>query len=139
MLKSSIIRVFAFAALFAYIIPTVFGVVGFGSNFAFTGSIFAAFGVGVAFVAATFVMLGLIGLGSAPFKLSIEKRVSLAPLWATLFVIFSTLCLLGVGSLLPSLGLTVTGLLPALIGSGAALAVMHLTLPAKVASSTPTK
>lgn len=139
MLKSSIIRVFAFAALLAYVIPTAFNLAGFGSSFAFTGSIFAALGLGVAFVAATFVMLGLIGLGSAPFKLSVEKRVSLAPLWATLFVIFSTLCLLGVGSLLPFLGLTVTGWLPALIGSGAALAVMHFTLPGKVASSNPTK
>ncbi len=139
MLKSSIIRVFAFAALFAYVIPAAFNLTGFGSSFAFSGSIFAALGVGVAFVAATFVMLGLIGLGSAPFKLSVEKRVSLAPLWATLFVIATTFCLLGAGSLLPFLGLTVTGLLPALIGSGAALAVMHFTLPAKVASSTQAK
>ncbi len=129
MLKSTIIRVLAFAALFAYIVPTAFSLTGFGASFAFSGSIFAALGVGVVYMAAMFGVLGIIGLASAPFKLTVEKRRSLAPLWGTIFYVATMLCLLGAHSLLPFLGLSVVGLLPAMIGAGIAFGVMHFTMP----------
>lgn len=128
-LKSSILRVIAFAALFAYILPAAFRLSGFGSGFAFTGSIFSALGLGLAFVAATFVMLLAINICASPFKLSTKQRIKLAPVWGSIFFVVTVVCLLEAHSLLPAFGLTVTGWVPAIIGSGAALAVMHLTLP----------
>lgn len=129
LLKSSLIRVFAFAAMFAYTLPAAFNLAGVGSSFAFTGSIFSALGLGLAFVAATFVMLLAINICASPLKLSTEQRIKLAPVWGSIFFMATVFCLLEADSLLPAFGLTVTGWIPAIIGSGAALAVMHLTLP----------
>ncbi len=127
MLKSTIIRVFAFAALFAYIVPAGFSLTGFGSSFAFSGSIFAALGVGAAYMVAMFAVLALINLAAAPFKLSIAQRQQMAPLWGSIFTGSTMLCLLS-AHLLP-LGLTVVGWLAALIGSAIAVGVMYFTMP----------
>ena len=128
MLKSTIIRVLAFAALFAYIVPTAFSLTGFGASFAFTGNIFAALGIGAAYMVAMFAVLAIIGVASRPFKLSIAQRKQLAPLWSCIFVGATMLCLLS-AHLLP-LGLSVVGWLPALIGSAIAVGVMYFTMPA---------
>jgi hypothetical protein len=130
MLKSTIIRVIAFAALFAYVLPAAFGLCGAGSSFAFTGSIFAALAVGIVYMAAMFGVLALIGLGSKPFKLTEGDRRKLAPLWGTIFLVSTMLCLLGAGSLLPVLGLSVSGFFPALLGGALAIGVMSVTMPA---------
>lgn len=129
MLKSTIIRVLAFAALFAYVVPAGFALVGFGSSFAFTGGVITALAVGAAYMAAMFVVLAAIGIAASPFKLTDDKKNKLAPLWGTIFFVATMLCLLGAGKLAPWLGLTVTGLLPSMIGSALAIAVMSFTKP----------
>jgi hypothetical protein len=136
MIKSTIIRVIAYAALFAYVLPTAFSLCGAGSSFAFTGSVFAAVGVGVLYMAAMFAVLGLIALGSSPFKLTDDQRRKFGPLWGSIFLVATMLCLLGAGSLLPFLGLTVTGFLPALVGGAVAIAVMAMTMPSRPGQST---
>ncbi len=135
MLKSTIIRVLAFGALFAYVLPTAFGLLGDGAKFAFTGGPLAALGVGAAYMVAMFAVLTVIGLCTKPLNLSIEKRKSMAPLWGTVFFIATMLCLLFAHSLVPMLGLTVVGWLPSVVGSTVAIAVMWATMPAESSQS----
>lgn len=132
MLKSTIIRVLAFAALFAYILPAVFSLTGFGSSFAFTGSIIAALGVGVAYMVAMFAVLAVIAVVSKPLGLTDEKKNKLAPLWSTIFGATTMALLLG-AQFVPVLGLTVVGWLPAMISSIIAIGVMAITMPSKLA------
>ena len=134
MLKSTIIRILAFAALFAYILPVAFSITGFGTSFAFTGSIFAALGVGVVYMAAMFAVLALWGLGLAPFKLTSERKMKLWPVTTASFLLATAASLLG-AHLLPFLGLTVSGWLPALIGGAISIGVMHITMPPRTESA----
>jgi hypothetical protein len=137
MLKSTIIRIVAYAALFALVLPVAFSVAGFGSSFAFTGNILAALGVGVAYMVAMFAVAGAWSLFTAPFKLTTERRLKMWPITGASFLLATSACLLG-AHLLPFLGLTVIGWLPALIGGTVGVVVMHFTMPPRSASASAT-
>jgi hypothetical protein len=128
MLKSTIIRVIAFSALFAYIMPAAFSLTGFGSSFEFTGNVLSALAVGVLYMAAMFVVLAAWAVGMSPFKLSSDQRVKMWPITTASFAGATMLCLLG-ANLLPFLGLTVTGWFAALLTGGISTGVMYLTMP----------
>lgn len=142
MLKSTIVRVLAFAALFAYILPAAFGLAGFGSSFAFTGnflsgatgltavagSVLAALAVGAVYMACMFVVLFAWAVGTAPFKLTIAQRNDMWPWTTASFLLATMACLLGAASFAPWLGLSVVGWLPALIAGCLSIALMHFTM-----------
>lgn len=128
MLKATIVRVLAFAALFAYVLPFGFNLAGFGSSFAFTGGIVTALGLGVAYMAAMFVVLGVFALVLNPLNLTVQQRKDMWPLSTAVFLAVTVACLMG-ADLVPLLALTVSGWLAALIGGAVAIGVMYATMP----------
>lgn len=129
MLKSTIIRVLAFAALFGYFLPAAFALFGFGSSFSFTGGIVSALAIGAGFMVLMMALLVAWGLAMSPFKLTPEARIKMWP-WSTASVVAATMIALLRAHNLDFFALTVTGWLPALIGAGTAVGVLYVTMPA---------
>lgn len=128
MLKSTIMRFFAFTIVFTYLLPCAFSMVGCGDNFAFHGGLLTAILLGLSYIAVMLSAFILFGVVANPLNLSDETRKKIWPFTAAYFCIATVFFLLG-ARYVPFLGLTVSGWLPALIGCAVSLVVMVYTTP----------
>jgi hypothetical protein len=125
--QACVVRGLLYAAIFAYILPAAFALFGASASFSFAGGIGAALLYGFGFVGALFAATVVIAVAYAPFKLTEAQRKRLWPVSGTLLFLASAF--IPFGAVAVGLGVTVHGLLAAIVSGAVSTGIMVATLP----------
>ena len=126
-LKTTALRIPVFALIFAFVLPAAFGF--FGSNaYAFHGSFLLALGTGAAYMVAMFATLFLFSVAIGPWQKQLRAWKHFDHLSAGVCFVASSAFVAVVSSVVPVLGIAITGFWPALLAGIVCLAGMSVTL-----------